>query len=623
MNLELFDEDFVRIGKISKYSYVSYEGDSKSYGSFLIDCAKDEKILALLPRIEYILFEGVHMGVFNYSNIDSIEVAQELTLKGYMLKSVLAYRTLFPQFNATLTPRAMLNELVSIGFITNPNPDENEERMKVEAIGDEEGEKITLQVTGSDIFTQCQTIADNNDLIFDVVPTLQKYDEKSDNPTNVSQLLFKSRKRRDLTVGNVEGNLPVVFAYSLNNIESSNYSESKEGYKNTAIVAGEDSATARVMEFVSDEPIELAADNATLALMHLETLTDEVERTFTMTKGATALFTNANMRFGHKNGYFSSEATTGWFQFTNPVYPAGEVTWEWWEYRVQPYSSTSGAPYVICTDNSTNVYGARLMRDIPNQTYLVSQIGTGNSSTNIVPANTPSGTKIYNKWVHRAVVLDWWQHADGKYYSEVLFFENGTRWGRHEGTTARATIPAIYKSTNGLIGKYNGGKSAIMYIEEVRISSVARYTGLRYKVPELPFNVAAKVEYKRLTGLKRKELFVDARDLQSEDDNGKTLTASEYKKLLIARGLSKLGDYIVVRKIGATVSTSNGKVYQYGTDYEEGDLVTLVIEPLSFRVNIPIAKVTKVVQGSQTYFDLTFGDVQNFIQQQLRKENLL
>ena len=624
MKLELFDADFVRIGNIVKYSYASYEGDSTSYGTFLVNCEKNEKILALLPQVEYILFEGTHMGVLNYKDVDSVESAREITLKGYMLKSILTYRTLFPQFNETLEARSMLNALVAVGFINNVNPNKNESRMQVETLEEPEGtKKVTLQVTGSDIFDECQKIADNNELVFDVVPILQKYDEKSGKLANVSQLLFKSRKRRDLTIGNKEGNNPVVFSYSLDNIETSSFTESKEGCKNVVIIAGEGTSSERVIEFVSDESVELEADEHTLALMHMDSLSDEVDRTFTMTKGATASFTNENTRFGRKSGYFSSEAATGFFQFTNPVYPASDVTWEWWEYRVQPYSSTSKAPCVLCTDTSTNAYGARLMSDVSGQDYLVSRIGTGSSSVNIVAANTPSGTKIYNKWVHRAVVLKWKLGDDGKYYPTTYFYEDGKLFSSYTSDNGRAAIAAVYKSTNGFIGKYNGGQSAIMYIEEVRISDIARYSGVTYEVPSLPFNVKAKTEYKQLSGLKRKELFVDARDLQSEDDEGKVLTTEEYKNLLIARGLSKLEDYITIRKVNATVSLDHGKIYQYGVDYEEGDVVTVVIEPLSFRVDIPIAKVTKIVQGSQTYFDLTFGDVKNFIQQQLRKEKLL
>lgn len=181
MQLELFNEDFIRIGKISQYSYVSYEHATGSYGKFMIDCVRTEGLLNILQEVEYILFEGSHVGVLNHEVVESIEASNEIVLKGNMLKSILSYRTLFPQFSETLTPIEMLKKLVSDSFINNPNPDKNEPRMRIEDSIHEETEneeKITLQVTGSDVFTQCKKISSTHSVFFDVVATLQSYDEQ-------------------------------------------------------------------------------------------------------------------------------------------------------------------------------------------------------------------------------------------------------------------------------------------------------------------------------------------------------------------------------------------------------------------------------------------------------------
>lgn len=633
MKLELFNEDFIRIGKITQYSYCSYEHDSKEYGKFLIKCIPTERLLSILPNVEYILFEEEVVGVLNYEDIDSVETSNELSLKGVMLKSVLSYRTLFPQFSETLTPVEMLRALVSFGFISNPNPDKNEPKFRLEELEtQEEGEKeivaeedtITLQVTGSDVFTQCQKISVSNRIFFDVIPALKNYEETEDSPANIESLTFTTRKQRDLSIGNEEGNSPVVFSYGLSNIESSKFNESKENYKNFAVVAGEGSSIERAVEYVTNTSVKMEADENTLMLLHMDSLTDEVERTFTMTKGSTAIFTNENTRFNGKNGHFKANDANGYFQFTNPTLPAGDVTFEWWECRTTPYETASKFPHVLCTDNSTSVRGARLGIENPAYDYLLCQLGTGSSSTNLVPANTPMGNKIYNKWVHRAVVLEWHlNEEDGKYYSTARFYEDGKLFGTYENTTARTAPVAVYKVTNGFIGKYNGGVSAVMYVEEVRISDIARYTGDTYEVPTLPFNVKETMQYVRPKGLKRKELFIDARDLQSTDDKGKALSVVEYKKLLALRGVDKLEDYIVVRSASATLAQGSGKQYEYGKDYMEGDIVTLSLEPIGVSLSIPIAKVVISKQGSIRYTDIVFGDVKNFIKTQLRKENLL
>lgn len=77
------------------------------------------------------------------------------------------------------------------------------------------------------------------------------------------------------------------------------------------------------------------------------------------------------------------------------------------------------------------------------------------------------------------------------------------------------------------------------------------------------------------SGLKRYELYVDARDIQSEvyddDGNSSTISDDEYYALLKERGEEKLSETQVTTEInGEAIENS---VYQYGVDYFMGDLV--------------------------------------------------
>lgn len=610
MKLELFDANFIRIGKISQYSYSSYEHDSKGVGSFLINCAKTESLLKILPEVEYILFEKGVMGVFNYEDIGSIEVAQEITIKGYMLKSILSYRTFFPQFSATLPPRTMLSTMVLENFVESPNPDRNEERMVVEAPVDDTDESVTLQITGSTVFAEAQKIANESSLVFDIAPELQAYDEESEKPTNVKSLVFSSRKIKDLTINNSEGNSPVVFSYSLSNIHTSDFNESKENYKNFAVVAGEGEASLRKVVTISDEVKRLQADENTLCLLHFEDLTDEARPSVTLTKGSSADILNTNARFGGMSGRLKNNTANSYFQFTNPQVPAGDFTIEWWEYVE---SIGSGISPAVFASRTANAYGMMIWYQSTTNTVRM-RAGSANDATyDVIPTNTLVGDVIFDKWVSRAVV------RDGK---ELRTYQNGKLYNRI--TLTSTAKPSA--QTNAWIGKYykeSGAGGFQGYIDEFRVSNICRYFGEEYELQSAPFSVNGGQVYVSQKGLRRKELFVDARDLQSTDENGKALSGEEYRKLLMLRGLDKLSDYLVVRSVNATVSTSNGKVYKYGEHYREGDLVTLHIEPLEFYVDIPIAKVEVIEQGSQTYVELTFGNVKNFIKQQLRKENLL
>ena len=79
----------------------------------------------------------------------------------------------------------------------------------------------------------------------------------------------------------------------------------------------------------------------------------------------------------------------------------------------------------------------------------------------------------------------------------------------------------------------------------------------------------------KYTGFARKELFVDARDLQSEsedtDGNKTTLSNADYIKVLQTRGLEKLKEKETQTKLELSV---NETYLTYGEDYMLGDIVS-------------------------------------------------
>lgn len=112
------------------------------------------------------------------------------------------------------------------------------------------------------------------------------------------------------------------------------------------------------------------------------------------------------------------------------------------------------------------------------------------------------------------------------------------------------------------------------------------------------------------TGFDRKELYVDARDLQSEvqDDSGNstTLTESEYLSLLTQRGNEKLAEYDVVETFEAQVRVLGDVNYEYGTHYDLGDKVTVIDEQLGIRVDADITAVEESFSDKYA-LTITFG----------------
>lgn len=76
-------------------------------------------------------------------------------------------------------------------------------------------------------------------------------------------------------------------------------------------------------------------------------------------------------------------------------------------------------------------------------------------------------------------------------------------------------------------------------------------------------------------GLERREMFVDARDVQSEI-NGTVLSSNAYRKLLEQRGYETMAENVYVKAFEGKVDTVN--MYVYGKDFFMGDVVQIVNE---------------------------------------------
>lgn len=88
------------------------------------------------------------------------------------------------------------------------------------------------------------------------------------------------------------------------------------------------------------------------------------------------------------------------------------------------------------------------------------------------------------------------------------------------------------------------------------------------------------------TGLNRRELYTDARDVSSTVDN-ETLTDAEYKAQLSQRGLENLAENIATKSFEGKVETT--RMYRYGEDFFLGDMVQMLFmkkKPRTWRQQI-------------------------------------
>ena len=126
-----------------------------------------------------------------------------------------------------------------------------------------------------------------------------------------------------------------------------------------------------------------------------------------------------------------------------------------------------------------------------------------------------------------------------------------------------------------------------------------------------------------LKGFNRKELYVDARDVQSEtvSESGATisLTPDEYKAALINRGNDKLSECDITETFEAQIRVFGDVQYEFGKDYRKGDKVTVRDRQLNVVVS---ARITEVEEDFDDEYALvlTFGYSYPTIMQKVKRQ---
>lgn len=108
------------------------------------------------------------------------------------------------------------------------------------------------------------------------------------------------------------------------------------------------------------------------------------------------------------------------------------------------------------------------------------------------------------------------------------------------------------------------------------------------------------------TGLARRELYIDARDLQSDSDPDHPLTQEEYAAVLATRGREKLVENQLIRSFSAVVR-SYDPTYTYGEDYQLGDTITVTDERLGVSADAVVRGIQRSVSGGVESLELTLG----------------
>ena len=121
---------------------------------------------------------------------------------------------------------------------------------------------------------------------------------------------------------------------------------------------------------------------------------------------------------------------------------------------------------------------------------------------------------------------------------------------------------------------------------------------------EMDINDTVSIDSK--SGFGRREIFIDARDIQSEQE-GVTLTDKEYEELIKQRTNTKSAENTEQKTYESTITEHNQ--YEIGKDYFLGDWVTIVDDELELSLDVQVLKVTHTLQDSGVieHKDVEFG----------------
>lgn len=106
-------------------------------------------------------------------------------------------------------------------------------------------------------------------------------------------------------------------------------------------------------------------------------------------------------------------------------------------------------------------------------------------------------------------------------------------------------------------------------------------------------------------GEERKEIWVDARDLQQDDGNGNVIPLSVYKAQLEQRGREKLAEYRKIETINSEVDSGANLVYK--KDFDLGDYCPYINTEIGIATDKRITEIMETHEGNAMKLSVTFG----------------
>lgn len=104
----------------------------------------------------------------------------------------------------------------------------------------------------------------------------------------------------------------------------------------------------------------------------------------------------------------------------------------------------------------------------------------------------------------------------------------------------------------------------------------------------------------------RRELYVDARDLQPQDENGNAIPIATYRAILHRRGLEKLNEFRKIEAIDGKVDIQSN--LKYREDFDLGDLCNYENPEIGLSVQKRLTEIQEIYENGLTTVNTVFGE---------------
>lgn len=214
------------------------------------------------------------------------------------------------------------------------------------------------------------------------------------------------------------------------------------------------------------------------------------------------------------------------------------------------------------------------------------QLGAAQGFTEMVEFQaTMKNLQLYLTKLSQASGLGYRLRPD--FTQKAIFFEvyKGTERTISQGVNARVIFSEDYENLNNAIYKYNDQ----LYKSQVIVGGEGEGAERVY------------ITVGGGTGLDLRQIFADAKDVQSEG-----LTLAQYHAALAQRGLEKLAECIAAESLECETQADIN--FKYKTHYDLGDIVTAQQKAWGISINQRITEIQEVYQFGGMFVAPTLGN---------------